>query len=51
MIDVKNSSFDIVSAMNKTELDNAINKDDLQSVIQLMRKSNFDIELQFVNYR
>jgi len=27
------------------------NKDDLQLVIQLLRKANLDIELQFVNYR
>ncbi|MCX5749643.1 MAG: YajQ family cyclic di-GMP-binding protein [Candidatus Saganbacteria bacterium] len=27
------------------------NKDDLQLVIQMLRKANLDIELQFVNYR
>ncbi len=29
----------------------AKNKDDLQLVIQMLRKANLDIELQFVNYR
>ena len=49
---IKDSKIKVVSSIQGEEIRiTGKNKDDLQAVIALLRKEDFDIELQFVNYR
>ena len=49
---IKESKIKVVSSVQGDEIRVAgKNKDDLQAVIALLRKEDFGIELQFVNYR
>jgi hypothetical protein len=49
---LKDSKIKVVSSIQGDEIRvTGKNKDDLQAVISLLRKEDFGIELQFINYR
>jgi cyclic-di-GMP-binding protein len=49
---LKDSKIKVVSSIQGDEIRvTGKNKDDLQAVITLLRKEDFGIELQFINYR
>ena len=49
---LKDNKIKVVSSIQGDEIRvTGKNKDDLQAVITLLRKEDFGIELQFINYR
>lgn len=49
---IKDSKIKVISSIQGDEIRvTGKNKDDLQAVITLLRKEDFGIELQFINYR